>query len=119
MKSKFKKTAKDVILNYHFVTYKRSARKRGLKFELAYGEFRYLVENNCYYCGIEPLYWVKKDKRKAKLNGVDRRDNRKGYTSINSVACCKFCNQAKSDKTENVFIEWATSVCAHQKRLCS
>ncbi len=110
MKSKFKKSAKDVILNYHYTCYKKSARNRKLSFELCFGEFRSLVEGRCAYCGIGPYYWIKKDKRKAKLNGVDRMDNKKGYTSGNSVTCCKYCNQAKSDKTIKIFFEWVRSV---------
>jgi hypothetical protein len=47
-------------------------------------------------------------------NGIDRLDNALGYTTANSVPCCKPCNQAKNDRSVDEFRDWA---CALAMRL--
>lgn len=56
--------------------------------------FRTLINMECFYCG------------KPAPNGIDRRDNSKGYIKGNCVACCKHCNYAKGDLSEEVFKIW-------------
>ena len=39
-------------------------------------------------------------------NGIDRVNNNLGYSKSNCVACCTFCNYAKSDHSQEEFIFW-------------
>jgi hypothetical protein len=63
--------------------YVYSAKKRGIDFNLTSEDFNTLLLLDCHYCG-EP-----------KANGVDRKNNGRGYYSDNVVACCKTCNYMK------------------------
>jgi len=78
--------------------YKKSARLRGLSWELSDDEFFELVTRNCHYCGDPPSLV---SKRSATFNGsfihngIDRINNSLGYTKENCVPCCKNCNYAK------------------------
>lgn len=94
-------------------SYKWAATKRSLSFSLSAEEFRTLTSGNCYYCGIEPVRMVRPRKVTGgtdwgdyKYNGVDRKDNSKGYDLNNCVSCCKTCNIAKSDMTFDEFIDY-------------
>jgi hypothetical protein len=64
------------------------AKYRHLDWELSENQYEKLINNQvCYYCaGKLP---------EAGL-GLDRKDNRKGYTLSNVVPCCKVCNALKS-----------------------
>lgn len=78
--------------------YSRAAKKRGYSFDLTKGEFRTLVKHDCTYCGCKPSQFSKKSifpYGDFLYNGVDRRDNSKGYTKENSVPCCGLCNKMK------------------------
>ena len=66
--------------------YKYGAKRRGIRFELSFEQFSGFWGKPCYYCGA-PIERI----------GLDRVENRKGYVRGNVVACCKFCNMAKSD----------------------
>lgn len=78
-------------------SYRLSAKKRGLVYELDNFLVETLFKDYCYYCNSPPT-----TRRKLPgcfgsfiFNGIDRVDNKKGYTLENSVPCCKFCNQSK------------------------
>lgn len=43
-------------------------------------------------------------------NGLDRRNNNKGYTHDNIVPCCKPCNYAKRDMNIEEFRNWVRRV---------
>ena len=45
-------------------------------------------------------------KYKFNYNGIDRVDNKIGYTLKNCVTCCKYCNNAKKDNDVDEFKEW-------------
>ena len=68
---------------------KRSAKNRGIKFDLTIAEYIWLVKKaRCHYCsGTLP---------KAGF-GLDRLENKKGYCSVNAVPCCRVCNMIKGD----------------------
>jgi hypothetical protein len=71
--------------------YKLSAKKRNLEFSLTSEEFKEILNKNCRYCGD------------SKSRGIDRVDNRIGYTTSNSVPCCYMCNRMKWVWTEEQF----------------
>ena len=80
---------------YTYAIYKYGARKRGLSFTISFAQFQKLWGNDCYYCGD-----------KIEFIGIDRKDNKQGYTTKNIVACCFPCNQMKGSKfSEQEFIK--------------
>lgn len=92
--------------------------KRGLEFSLDLDTFIDLGLSNCFYCGKEPsnTYVLQYTKETMKYSGLDRRDNTKGYTKENTVACCYQCNRAKSDTTEDEFLMWIERVHNNQTK---
>ena len=71
-----------------------------------------LFKGNCFYCGVIPSK-VRSNKRyygEFVYNGIDRKDNTKGYTVENCVPCCEFCNMTKNDTPFEDFIVWIRKV---------
>lgn len=89
-------------------SYKRSARARGLVYDLTTEEFNKLILGICVYCG-DSLSTTKKGQGKTsgnfKYTGIDRIDSEKGYTIDNCVSCCSRCNFMKHKMDKNTFIE--------------
>lgn len=99
-------------------------KRRNAKFigdVFSFDEFIEKSESPCYYCGLE---WSKEiqDRRNeaikdgllsdvvVKCNGIDRIDSKIGYTTENTVPCCKYCNTAKNTMTQEQFKEWILRV---------
>lgn len=76
-----------------FFEYRRSAKRRGYKFDLTLGEFNWFFHEPCYYCGKEVA------------KGLDRMDNDKGYELGNIAPCCGTCNRMKSTQNNDEYIE--------------
>ena len=94
-------------INILYKSYKRNANNRNYIFELSFIDFENLIFKNCYYCGFKPSNKSKKTmKYKFNYNGIDRVDNKIGYTLKNCVTCCKYCNNAKKDNDVDEFKEW-------------
>jgi hypothetical protein len=93
-------------------SYKHEAEERGLLFELSFSQFIDLTSKNCHYCNSEPSNKCSQDGNNGDFiyNGIDRKDNTKGYTIENCVSCCKICNRAKADMTYEDFIKWINKV---------
>jgi len=89
------------------LSYKKSARKRNLQFDLSDEEFKNLVTQNCCYCGSVPSSIAKNISKYSIFvySGIDRIDNSKGYSIENSVPCCKMCNEMKRALKKDEFIE--------------
>jgi len=81
-----------------FVRYKFQAKQRGLVFNLTLDEFSKIRSMPCHYCG------------KPGPNGIDRKDNGKGYDIENSAPCCATHNAMKSSMNEEVFIQECISI---------
>lgn len=101
--------------------YKLGAGQRGLLFELSESEFRALITANCHYCGSEPSmisYCPKQrtseafERSKFMHNGVDRVNNLLGYTLLNCVPCCTYCNRGKSTRTTAEFTKYLDQIAA-------
>lgn len=77
-----------------YKVYKSGAERRGLVFDLSQDQFLSFWNKPCRYCGssIDTI-------------GLDRRDNKEGYTMGNTVSCCKQCNFMKHTMTEKMFID--------------
>jgi len=92
-----------------FSRYKYNAKKRKHIFVLTIDEFIAITSKNCRYCGSPP---GNRSKPHDKVNGeyihsgIDRLDNKIGYTVENSVPCCTHCNYAKHTMSEDEFRRW-------------
>lgn len=87
-----------------YLEYKRTdKRSRYLEFNLEREEFVKFITSNCYYCGIEPNTRKVKRGQVFMWNGIDRIDSSKGYTKENCVTCCKDCNRAKWQMSQEEF----------------
>ena len=93
-------------------------------------EFTNLIEQPCAYCGLkesvssnEPYSYVAKQKGIVSYhidldyvyrhNGIDRIDSNRGYAPDNVLPCCKYCNVAKLNNSQEDFLEWAERVYYH------
>jgi len=104
-------------LNINLSKYKRSARLRHLDWLLSDVDVQHLMKQMCHYCGVEPRQEIKHAhwsgyRSPVLYNGIDRVDNSKGYEINNVVPCCKICNYAKRDLSQQDFISWAKRIAA-------
>jgi len=115
-----KLTPQRSVLNRRLSSYERGARERGLEWTLPREKFDELLLSPCFFCGASgavrfPIRRSTNNTEAVEVNGIDRLDNRIGYTVENCVTCCKNCNQAKSDRSLADFYEWAGRVAARAK----
>jgi len=105
--------------NSLMTSYKYGARKRNYEFSLSMEEFKFLLSQNCFYCGVPPsqLYRILKAKtgevragQPFLYNGIDRIDNTQGYTMENCITCCGNCNYAKSNFSQVEFLNWVKRI---------
>lgn len=91
--------------------------------EMSFDDFYILSQQICYYCGEKPLNIQNgADKKSSKnmkkngnftYNGLDRLDNTKPHSKENCVACCKYCNYAKRERTIEDFKKWIIKTYNH------
>ena len=100
-------------------TYKMNARKRDLDFNITEQEFRETTKQNCKYCGIEPstIRYSNNKLGKYIYNGIDRKDNSKGYFKDNCVPCCRMCNTGKGSATQEELQNWLIRLVNNNKHL--
>lgn len=77
--------------------YRLKCRQRGITWRLSRRQFMAVTATNCVYCGAPPANktWHPNIKEIFFYSGIDRKDNARGYTPENSVACCGRCNSIK------------------------
>lgn len=80
--------------------YIENAEKRGFEWSLSDEEAIALFREDCHYC----------DSKGDPLNGIDRKDNRKGYTEENTLPCCSWCNRAKGPRSYEDFLDYLDRV---------
>jgi hypothetical protein len=99
--------------------YRRNAEKRGLAWNLTDDQIHALVTGNCEYCDAPPTNRMKSSAvvytYTFDYNGIDRIDNTVGYAPDNVITCCKTCNWAKGQMTNEEFREWAVRL---YRKLC-
>lgn len=98
--------------------YKVHAATRGYLFNVSWDDFLNITKQNCYYCGTSPNNSLgRTDKKRGNgrytYNGMDRKDNTKGYFLDNVVPCCKRCNRAKDVMNSSEFLTWIEKVHSH------
>ena len=95
-----------------FSRYKKGAKKRKIPFSLGLDTLASFLNKSCSYCGSQPYNCLMPESRdsfgKTLYNGIDRKENSKGYEADNCRTCCWTCNNAKRDMTEEEFREWAS-----------
>ncbi len=97
-------------------SYKKSAKERGIPWELEEQEFFDIVSAPCTYCGIAPQSVRKPNKGvngEYIYSGVDRIDNALGYTTGNVTSCCWNCNRAKGEMGIVEFLDWYERIAAY------
>jgi hypothetical protein len=87
-----------------FRDYQASAKTRNIDFNLPFEVFERLSKQKCYYCSSPPE--TRKRASIGKANGIDRIDSNKGYECENVRSCCKICNMAKNDLSDQEFHDW-------------
>lgn len=104
-------------LNRLLYSYKQSAKKRNLVFELSLEEFKNITKQNCHYCGSIGTPFAENCNKKSNGlyigNGIDRKDNSLGYILENCLPCCTWCNQMKLNKTYEEFVTQIRTICEH------
>lgn len=92
--------------NALYSSYIINAKSRGYDFELTKDQCKELFTQNCFYCGAIPSNEIKPKRAKGSFiyNGIDRKNNTKGYTSDNCVSCCAICNRMKMDLSYEDFL---------------
>lgn len=92
--------------NEVYATYKRSAKIRGLEFNISEDDFKSMTSKNCHYCNTPPSNKMEKPNRNGSYvySGLDRVDNSIGYILENVVPCCVTCNSMKMAMSYNEFI---------------
>jgi hypothetical protein len=115
IKSRHKLAKEDGGYRSIYSSYKRNAITRNLNFDIDFDFTLNIMKSNCYYCGIEPSNIYKKSYYNVKYNGIDRVDNSKGYNLDNIVPCCKMCNVAKNNNSQNEFLNWIKRISDYQK----
>lgn len=114
-------------------TYQRNAKNRKIPYILSKEQFRFLISQNCHWCGEEPKpknhYYSDGDRNRIGIevteewakkqwvlvNGIDRVDSSLGYRIENCVPCCFLCNEMKMDKSEIEFLEHMEKIYNFQK----
>jgi 5-methylcytosine-specific restriction endonuclease McrA len=103
--------------NELLASYKKSAKERGIAWNLEKSEFFELVSGNCAYCGSPPDL-VRKPNKQVNggfvYSGIDRVDNNIGYEADNVVSCCWNCNRAKGVMDLPLFLEWIDRLSSYQ-----
>ena len=110
------KDAKTVIFNEFFRDYRKSAKRRGIVFQLTKEQCKALFEGNCHLCGIEPQPRKPRKKFSETLafNGIDRIDSTKGYFIGNVASCCTACNFLKSNSPHYEFLSHIKRIADYQ-----
>lgn len=101
-----------------YKNYKQAANRRNYSFDLSLEEFTELTQRPCWYCGTEKsMASSLKAHKDYRFNGVDRIDNREGYTEKNSVPCCNICNNSKACLSLKEWKEWIDRVHNHKNNV--
>lgn len=115
---RFAKQYAEASFNRVFGFYKKNAQRKNLEFSLSKDQFKEITSKNCIYCGTPPFNFFKRENDNGHYiyNGIDRKDNNKGYTVENSLTCCTICNRAKSDMQLNSFTDYLKRVAIFNRK---
>ncbi|MCM1500772.1 MAG: hypothetical protein NC124_20125 [Clostridium sp.] len=89
-----------------YCEYRNNAKRRNIEFQITSDEFKYLISQECYYCGGYSIEYNKD----SRGNGIDRKDNNRGYIFDNCVPCSWVCNCMKSKMDEDNFLNHISKI---------
>lgn len=96
-----------------FKRYLRRCRETNSFFDLTLEQFNTITKKLCHYCERPPQQRI----GHYLYNGIDRRDNNRGYSLDNSVPCCWDCNRMKgAHLTEEEMLEVGRALREFRKR---
>lgn len=106
--------------NIYKYRYKKNASNRHIEWNLSDNDFNKLVNEPCHYCGalpneIKSMQRYNKTNTPFKVNGIDRKDSKLGYTVENCVPCCPICNQMKMDLDYTDFLTHIELIMQHKR----
>jgi leucyl aminopeptidase (aminopeptidase T) len=81
---------------------KSASETRGIQWNLTDDEAKAMLVSPCIYCNHIDL--------EVRVNGIDRLDSDKSYTTENCRPCCKNCNYMKGTFDPKTFIAWAKKI---------
>lgn len=113
------KYAGNPAINDVITDYRCQAIRRGLEWGLDHEDASQLLTSPCAYCGRQPSRENVLNRHSAMVGGIDRYDNRLGYTPANSRPCCRFCNLAKLDHSPEEWEAWLDQLTAFRLKLLS
>jgi len=100
-----------------FMTYKRNAKRDRRAFKLSRKQFREITSSSCLFTGRAPSNVEETVGGSIYIyNGIDRLDNRKGYTKENCVPCCWEVNAMKGRYNLEEFLAVCREVTKHYGR---
>lgn len=116
-----RKSLKDLCIKEVYRQYLKNAKRRDRKFNLSLKEIENIIFNKCYYCNKKPsnIFTEKRTSvksQKIKYNGIDRKNNNKGYDINNCVSCCKYCNIMKNDLSKTKFLNHIQRIIKNQRK---
>jgi hypothetical protein len=94
--------------------YAYESRRKGIPWLLTHAEAAALLASACMYCGQEPSRPVQGVGGVSLAGGIDRLDSSGPYIVDNCVPCCKDCNYAKKEKTEEEWMSYLDRLILHR-----
>ena len=126
IKNRKYKDPTEVTFNNLVNRYKQQAKHRNRSWNISTKKLIEMLQSDCHYCGSPPMnthnVYVAKTGRYAvnnkewadrawvRFNGIDRQNNKLGYSVKNCVPCCKICNYAKRTSTIEEFENWINNL---------
>ena len=93
---------KKLNINDRIGSSKRRAVTKGIEWNLTDEESAKMMTSPCIYCKHIDL--------EVRVNGIDRLDSDKSYSTENCRPCCKNCNYMKGTFDPRTFITWAKKI---------
>lgn len=88
-----------------YARYRIEAHQRGFPYEINKEQFKVLITQPCYYCGLDKQNCQVIHNVPVRYTGIDRVDNDKGYTISNCVPCCRKCNSKKKATSATMILK--------------
>lgn len=111
-----RKSSQEISWKNAYAQLKARGKARNKEVDMTFEQFVEMSKSNCYYCNAEPTESPGPREWSEPIfsNGLDRVDTSVGYLYDNVVACCKWCNVAKLDRSVEEFYSWVTKLAKHQ-----